>query len=106
LIADGKVSGPGQPWLGLTTDETQGRLTVVRVTSGGPAEAAGIRAGDVIVGVKGEKAKTLIEFYRSVRAQGGAGTSIALDVMQGNDVRRINVRSVNRLDYLKLKTTF
>jgi hypothetical protein len=26
--------------------------------------------------------------------------------MQGTDVRRINVRSVNRLDYLKLKTTF
>jgi serine protease Do len=106
LIADGKVSGPGQPWLGLTTDETQGRLTVSRVTPAGPAEMAGIRAGDIIVGVKGQKAKTLVEFYRTVRAQGGAGTSIALDVMQGTEVRRIEVRSVNRLDYLKLKTTF
>jgi S1-C subfamily serine protease len=106
LIADGKVSGPGQPWLGLTTDEAQGRLTVSRVTTGGPAEKAGIRPGDVIIGVKGQTSKTLIDFYRSVRAQGSAGTSISLDVMQGTDVRRIDVRSVNRLDYLKLKTTF
>src|SRR4051812_370636 len=37
LIADGKISGPGQPWLGITTDESQGQLTVVRVTAGGPA---------------------------------------------------------------------
>jgi S1-C subfamily serine protease len=106
LIADGKVSGPGQPWLGLTTDETQGRLTVVRVTNGGPADTAGIHAGDVIVGVKGQKMKTLIELYRGIRAQGSAGTAITLDVMQGSDVRRVNVQSINRLDYLKLKTTF
>src|SRR5581483_11554841 len=70
LITDGRVSGPGQPWLGMTTEETDGKLQVSRVTDGGPAAKAGIRAGDVISGVKGNKASGLIDFYRKIRAQG------------------------------------
>ena len=41
LIADGRVSGPGRPWLGMTTEEAHGRLMVSAVTAGGPAEKAG-----------------------------------------------------------------
>src|SRR6476661_934585 len=38
LIADGRVSGPGHPWLGVAADDVRGRLMVSRVTPGGPAE--------------------------------------------------------------------
>src|SRR5262245_5043953 len=38
LIADGRVPGPGRPWLGVNADEARGRLFVSRVTSDGPAE--------------------------------------------------------------------
>jgi len=60
----------------------------------------------VIVGVNGEQAKNLADFYRKVWAQGSAGATVALDVLQDNEVRRIEVKSMNRLEHLKLKSTF
>ena len=106
LLSGGRVSGTGRPWLGVNTDELRGRLFVTRVTPGGPAERAGLRRGDVIVSVNGEPPKNLADFYRKVWAQGGAGASIPLDVLQDNAVRRVTVQSINRLDHLKLKSTF
>ena len=54
LIAEGRVSGPARPWLGVTAEEVAGRLLVARVTAGGPAEKAGVQKGDILVGVGGE----------------------------------------------------
>ena len=106
LISAGRKSGPGRPWLGLNTDELRGRLFVSRVTPDGPAQKAGIKRGDVIVGVNGEQPKNLADFYRKVWAQGSAGASVALDVLQDSEVKRFDVKSINRLDHLKLKSTF
>jgi serine protease Do len=106
LIANGRTSGPGRPWLGLNTEELRGRLFVSRVTPGGPADKAGVKRGDVIVGVKGEPPKNLADFYRKVWAQGNAGVSVPLEVLQESAVRRLDIKSVNRLDHLKLKSSF
>ena len=107
LIADGRAAGPGKPWLGVNTDDVRGHLMISRVTPGGPAEKAGLRRRDMILGVNGGDApKSLIDFYRKIWAQGGAGTTIALDVMRDTEKLRIDVKSINRLDHLKLKTTF
>ncbi|MGE0848289.1 MAG: S1C family serine protease [Hyphomicrobiaceae bacterium] len=106
LISDGRAQGPPRPWLGLTTEEVSGRLLVSRVAAGGPAEKAGIKRGDVVVGVGGQTAKTLAELYRMVWAKGGAGATVPLDVLQNNAKRRIDVPSADRMDHLKLKSTF
>src|SRR5262245_13705405 len=106
LIAAGRTPGPARPWLGINTDEMGGRLLVSRITPASPAERAGIKRGDVIVGVNGEQAKNLADFYRKVWAQGSAGATVALDVLRDNEVRRIEVKSMNRLEHLKLKSTF
>ena len=106
LIATGRMVGPARPWLGINTDEMGGRLFVSRVTPASPAERAGITRGDVIVSVKGEQPKSLADFYRKVWAQGSAGDTVALDVLQDSEVRRIEVKSMNRLDHLRLKSTF
>jgi S1-C subfamily serine protease len=60
LIANGKVTNSGRAALGVrvtTVTDQQGQPAgegVVSVTSGGPADKAGIRAGDVIVSVAGQ----------------------------------------------------
>jgi S1-C subfamily serine protease len=105
LIADGRVSGPGQPWLGIAANEVGGRLVVSRVTAEGPGEKAGIRRGDTIVGVAGAAPRSLADFYRKVWATGAAGATVPLDVEHGGEKRRFDVKSMNRLDHLKLKST-
>jgi S1-C subfamily serine protease len=108
LIAEGHPLEPAHPWLGLNTDEVNGRLVVSRVTPGAPAEKAGMRRGDIIVGVgaSGDKPKDLPDLYRKIWAQGAAGTSVSLDVLQDHERRHFDVPSINRLDHLKLKSTF
>ena len=106
LIAGGRVPGPGRPWLGLNAEEVRSRIFVTRVTGNSPAEKAGIQSGDIVVGVNGKAPSNLADFYRKIWAQGAAGAVVSLDLLQNTGVKRIDVQSINRLDYLKLKSTF
>jgi S1-C subfamily serine protease len=106
LIADGRAAGPPRPWLGINAQEAHGRLIVGRVTPGSPADKAGVQRGDIIVGVNGAASDTLADFYRKIWAVGAAGVTVPLDVLKDNEKRRIDVKSINRLDHLKLKSTF
>lgn len=106
LIADGRIAGPGRPWLGLAANDAKGHLVVERVTPGGPAEKAGVGKGDVVVGIGGERPKTLADFYRKLWRAGRAGITVALDLEQRGARRRVEIRSSNRLDHLKLDSTF
>jgi serine protease Do len=106
LLAKGRVAGPGKPWLGVNAQAMHGRLLVGRVAPGSPAQKAGMKQGDIIVGVNGEKTRTLSELYRRVWALGAAGVTVPLDVVSENEPRRFELNSVNRLDTLKLQSTF
>jgi serine protease Do len=106
LIAHGRTSGPGRPWLGVTTDEMHGHLMVSAVTPEGPAERAGLKRGDIILGVNGEPVNHLPDFYRKLYAQGDAGTLVPLDVFKDNEKQRIEIKSINRLNHLRLKSSF
>lgn len=106
LIADKRGAGPARPWLGVNTEEIAGRLFVSRVTPDSPAEKAGLKRGDIVVGVDGEPVKTLADLYRKVWAKGSAGVTIPVDVVQGDEKRRVDIKSMNRLDHLKLKSTY
>jgi S1-C subfamily serine protease len=106
LIGHGRTSGPGRPWLGVTTDEMHGHLMVSAVTPEGPAERAGLKRGDMILGVNGEPVNHLPDFYRKIYAQGDAGTLVPLDVLKDNEKQRIEIKSIDRLDHLRLKSSF
>ena len=106
LIAGGSGQGKPRPWIGLTTEELRGRLFVARTTPGAPAERAGLKKGDIILGVGGEPAAGLADFYRKIWKLGEAGTVVPLDILGDNGMKRVEVKSMNRNDHLRLKSTF
>ncbi|HEY5291300.1 MAG TPA: S1C family serine protease [Burkholderiales bacterium] len=105
LIDNGRVSGPPRPWLGMATEELQGRLFVTRVSPQAPADKAGVRRGDIVVGVGADAVTTQVEFYRKLWSLGPAGTEVPLKVLQGASVKEIKVRSIDRTDYFRAKPT-
>lgn len=106
LIAQGRVAGPARPWIGVTTNQVGEKLLVGQVTPQGPSEKAGLKKGDVIVGIGGERPKTLADMYRKIWARGEAGATVPLDVEREGEERHFDVQSMNRLDHLKLRTTY
>ena len=106
LVKTGQRAGPARPWLGVAADEVLGRLVVARVSPEGPSDKAGLREGDIILGVGGDGVRTQAEFYRKVWARGGAGTDIPLRVLQGIDVRDVMVHSIDRVEYFRPRTTY
>src|SRR3954464_9871208 len=105
LLAQGRSSKAGRPWLGLSTNEVDGELVVTRVVPGSPAERAGVQAGDVISGVDGERPADLADFYRKVWALGPASVVVPLDLARDRAMHHVEIRSINRLDHLKLKSS-
>jgi S1-C subfamily serine protease len=106
LVKTGRRAGNARPWLGVSADEIQGRLVVSRVSPQGPGDAAGIKVGDIILGVGAEGVRTQAEFYRKVWARGGAGTDIPLRVLQGIDIKELLVHSIDRTEYFRPRTTY
>jgi S1-C subfamily serine protease len=103
LKARGRVAGPARPWLGLATEEIQGRLVVTRVSPESPADEAGIRRGDIVLGIGGEPVKTHAELYGRMWQLGPAGTVVPLRVQSGAEARDVRVRSIDRAAYFKEK---
>ena len=103
LTKSGRSKESTRPWLGLSTQEVDGRLHVLRVQEDAPAAEAGLKPGDIILSIRGESVKSLEEFYRKLWSQGNAGISVPLKVLQGSEVRDVNVRSIDRMDYVRTK---
>ncbi|NQW11341.1 MAG: serine protease [Alphaproteobacteria bacterium] len=106
LLAFGRSTTPAHPWIGLYPNEVDGALVVGRVSPGGPAAAAGIRVGDIILGVADEPVRAMEVLWRRLRALGHAGVDIPLKVMSDGIVRDVTVMSRDRHDWLKLRRSY
>ncbi len=105
MVATGRQKGGKRPWLGVGSMEEDGRLKVLRVSAGGPAEEAGIEPGDIILAVAGKQVASLQEFYGRLWSAGAPGVVVTLKVLKGTDVRDVKVRSIYRLDFLRKRPT-
>ncbi|SMH59531.1 S1C family serine protease [Azospirillum agricola] len=105
LLAYGKRQEPARPWLGVTLREEQGRLLVEKVSPRGPAESAGVRPGDQIVGVGGQRFSGLADFYRKLWGLGPAGVVVPLEVLRGARLEPVTVPSADRVRFLRLNPT-
>jgi S1-C subfamily serine protease len=106
LIAQGKSANKPRPWLGVNTQDLQGKLIVTRVSPDSPAERAGLASGDIIVGVRGETIQNQADFYRRLWATGDAGAEVVLDVLKGTEIKKLGVRSIDRDSYLRPRPVY
>jgi serine protease Do len=106
IIANGQATSKPRPWLGVSSQEAGSNLIVTRVSPEGPADDAGIRAGDIIVGIGGEALKGQADFYKRLWKSGVAGVEIELDVLKGNKVEALKVKSIDRTNYFRVQATY
>lgn len=86
-----------RPWLGLTSSEQGGRVQVVRVNKDSPAEAGGLRAGDLVLAVDGTRVASLEEFYKKLWDRASPEAEVRLTVLQGGDVRILTLKPLDRM---------
>jgi S1-C subfamily serine protease len=103
LKARGRAAGAPHPWLGLMTEEARGRLVVSRVPPDSPADRAGVKPGDIVLGVGETPVKTHSDLYRLVWGLGPAGVEVPLKVLQDGDTKDIRVKSIDRADFFRKK---
>ena len=101
MLQTGRSPHPPRPWLGMYTQDPDGKLTVGNVSPGGPAERAGVQAGDMVLGVGPERVHGLAELFRAIWQRGAAGVDVPLTLARAGDVLRITVKSADRNDFLK-----
>ena len=106
LLTNGRSSGPRKPWLGIYTEEVEGRLLVRRVADDGPAMEAGIKPGDIIAATGGKPVVSMADFYRKVWAQGEPGDMISITVIKGTDAYELAIRSGDRYQWLRLQHSY
>ncbi|MGF1528069.1 MAG: S1C family serine protease [Candidatus Competibacterales bacterium] len=101
LIA-GERSVPPRAWLGLYMRDVGGRLLVTRVAEDGPAAAAGIAPGELILGLEGREVTSLAAFYRQLWRQGAVGEEVELTVLRGLSTVEVQVEAADRYHWLRL----
>lgn len=101
FIANGRSTAKPRPWIGISTQEVQGNLIVTRVSPESPADEAGLKAGDIIVGLGGQALKGQADFYTRMWKSGEAGVVLTVDVLKGNKVENYQIKSSDRNRYFR-----
>jgi S1-C subfamily serine protease len=97
----GKVDKPARPWLGMYSTEIDDRVVVIGISGNGPAARAELKAGDVILAVKGEKVTSQSGFYRKLWSLGAAGVDVPLTVHHEGVTFDVTLASTDRAKLLK-----
>src|SRR5260370_4179717 len=97
----GRVNKPARPWLGMYTAEIENKIVVVGISAKGPASRAELKAGDVILAVKGEKVTSQTQFYRKLWSLGPARVDVPLTVYHEGVTFDVVLTSTDRAKLLK-----
>jgi S1-C subfamily serine protease len=101
LLTFGRPNRPARPWLGLFATEIGSSVVIAGLFGNGPARQAGLRPGDLVLGVGGAEVRTLAGFFRQVWALGPAGVEVPLQVSRKGRTFEAPIRSADRRQFLK-----
>ena len=88
-------------WLGVTSSDQGGRVQVMRVSEGSPADEAGLKPGTVVQAVDGVAVTTLEAFYKKLWARATPEQPVKLTISEGDQVKTIDITPQNRMQSLK-----
>jgi S1-C subfamily serine protease len=101
LTTLGRVRQPPRPWLGLYVMEGEGGLIVGGLADGGPAERAGVRAGDRVTGLDEDEIADLAMLWRRLWASGPAGATVRLRLSRDGTDMAVRVTTADRAKFLR-----
>ena len=82
-------------YLGVSTAEANGGAVVRTATDGGPAARAGVRTGDVIVAVGGDRIQTPDDVAAAIQDR-RPGETVKVQVRRGGDLQTLDVKLAAR----------
>jgi S1-C subfamily serine protease len=84
-----------RPWLGLRGREAPDGLAVIDVSTGGPADRASLRAGDVVQSIDGVEVRTFPELLDRIDER-AVGDTVELDVLRSGAPLELSIRLEER----------
>ena len=104
ICAYGRRAAPPRPWLGVLVHDDQHDLTVVGVYRNCPADKAGLRPGDVIIGIDDHPVSGLANMFRRVWNLGSAGVEVPVEVMRDTKKMELLIHSGDRAGFQRKGT--
>jgi S1-C subfamily serine protease len=89
---------PGRAWLGLYAQPYGSGIVVSGVVSGGPADSAGLKQGDVILGIDGVEATTLRALFGAIQTR-RPGDAVGLQVLRDSSILALDVHAANFAEF-------
>jgi S1-C subfamily serine protease len=94
----GSAGRNSRAWIGFYPQHGDGGIVLTGVVPGGPADAAGMARGDLILSVDGKPVSSLRDLYRAVWNK-GPGESLGFQVLRNSSIREIEVVAGNRYEF-------
>ncbi len=101
LVKRGRTKSEPRPWLGAYAAEQNGKVVVMSLSDGGPADRAGMRQGDVISDLRDQEVRNLADFYRALWSSGPVGTELPMRVIRDGREAWLRVKTGDRGAMLK-----
>jgi S1-C subfamily serine protease len=93
-----RVSRPARAWIGLYCYTFRDHVVIAGVLPATPGEQAGLKAGDVVLAVNGERITNRHELYTSLWTH-RPGDVIEFRVFRNNEVKRVAVSSCDAEEF-------
>jgi serine protease Do len=99
LIVNGKRTSDVKPYMGLTSNDDNGKVMITRVNDDGPAAKAGFMENDIILKVNKINIPDTENFYKTVWSQGGPGTLLDFEIERNSQIISLKLTTMDRNDF-------
>ena len=100
ILAELQQSGASRAstraWLGVNCVEHNGQLRVLRVSEDSPADVAGLRVGDRILGIDGVQVNRLEQLWKTLWSGTSSEREVTLDIQRDGAPQKVKVFAVDR----------